>query len=105
MSTTWDDASKCPSGDGYAGVIESRKSFEGGQIVSLQCPATRCEFNVAGWIVQIRPDNTIPDRVTANERRASNGPRAKINQAAAQRARDMLAQQVLEEQKPGKEVR
>jgi hypothetical protein len=58
-----------------------------------------------GWFVQIRPDGTIPDRVSIEDRRKDAGPKPKVNQAAAQRARDMIAQQVADEQKPGSEIR
>jgi hypothetical protein len=103
MPTTWDEANRCPE-DQYTGIVQSRKSYKGGgQIVTLTCPQTRCQYYEDPWIVQVRPDNTVPDRIDPNERRKAN-PRPKINQAAAQQARDILAQQVLAEQRPGYEV-
>jgi hypothetical protein len=56
-----------------------------------------------GWVVQIRPDNTIPDKQEVVER-----PKQFVNTLSAtrkQEIRDALAQQVINEQKPGYEVR
>jgi hypothetical protein len=56
-----------------------------------------------GWIVQIRPDNTIPDKQEVTNRPKQF--RNTMSEAAKQQVRDALAQQVVNEQKPGYEIR
>jgi hypothetical protein len=104
MSSTWDEASKCPRDGGYTGIVVSRKPVRGGgQLVTLECPETNCEFNATGWIVQIRPDNTIPDKLDLSTRETQY--KNTMTETQKQTVRDALARQVELEQKPGYEVR
>ena len=107
MTTTWDEASKCPRDGAFTGIVRERRRLEGSlsPIVTLVCPETNCPYNADPWIVQIRPDGTIPDAPSAEERRAARGPRMKTSETQAQKVRDMLAEQAANETKPGYEVR
>ena len=65
MTTSWEDARRCPECE-EAGQELSRKpgtqSMRGSSIVTLECPKEHT------WIVQIRPDGTIPDPVKPEDR-------------------------------------
>ena len=103
MSTSWEEASACPS-DGSPGKVEHRKpAAGGGQVVTLTCNQTRCPYNVDGWVVSIRPDNTIPDKIDPRTREREYAPLF-----AAKERRSMilenLQEQMLREQQPGAEV-
>jgi hypothetical protein len=105
MTTSWDEASRCPRGDGFTGKVESRKALpSGGQMVTLVCPGDNCEYHEMGWVVQIRPDNTIPDKLDVNTRERSFAPTAVSHQRRAQVMR-ALEEQAASEMKPGTEVR
>jgi len=103
MSTTWEEASLCPRDGAFTGKVISQRNVKGeGTIYTLVCPESNCSFHDMGWIVQKRPDGTIPDPQTDRSR-----PRQFKNtmtEAAKQQVRDALAQQVAAEQKPGYEI-
>jgi hypothetical protein len=103
MSTSWDEASQCPD-DQFTGKVINRKPIRGqGTLVTLECPNERCQYHETGWVVQVRPDNTIPDKLDLSTREKQY--RNTMTEAAKQQVRDALAQQVLDEMKPGSEVR
>jgi hypothetical protein len=67
MSASWEEARRCP-GDGSPGEVVSKTPAKRGsglppgtQFVTLQCKNNRCAYNETPYIVQIRPDGTIPD--------------------------------------------
>lgn len=103
MTTSWEEASQCPR-DQFTGKVTGRRPLPGGgQLVTLVCPGDNCEYADTGWLVQIRPDNTIPDK-----READRTPKQFVNtmtETAKQQIRDALAQQVESELKPGTEIR
>jgi hypothetical protein len=64
MTASWDDASRCPRHELKGAEQSSRPMKHGeqrGTLVTLTCPQETCEYYDAGWVVQIRPDGTIPD--------------------------------------------
>jgi hypothetical protein len=72
VSTSFAEASKCPV-DGTTGREVSRTpapkgSTRGSVNVVLECTQTRCRYHDVGWIITIRPDGTIPDPVSRDER-------------------------------------
>jgi len=67
------------------------------------CPEDNCEYSEFGWTVQIRPDNTIPDKQDPKDRPKQF--KNTMTETAKQAVRDALAQQVESEMKPGTEVR
>jgi hypothetical protein len=68
MSTTWEEASKCPRDGAYTGRVVNRKRVPEGQLVTLVCPEDNCMYHEMGWVVTIRPDNTIPDKIDPRTR-------------------------------------
>jgi len=109
VSISWDEASQCPR-DGLTGKVESRRRIPkgaaevGGQLVTLTCPGTNCEYNGIGWTVQLRPDGTIPEPVERGQRERSF-PVLPGSATRAQAVRDALAEQVELEQRGGGEIR
>jgi hypothetical protein len=107
MSTSWDEASQCP-GDGTPGRVVNRRAVPrdqgGGQMVTLECNLTRCEYHEQGWIVQIRPDNTIPDPTPKEQREKNYAPTA-LSHARKRAVLDALEEQFAQEQRPGTEVK
>jgi len=84
--------------------VESRKPAPGGgQLVTLLCNQTRCQYAADGWIVSIRPDNTIPDKIDPRTRERQFGD---MHFSSARRDAIMAAleRQTVNEQKPGAEV-
>jgi hypothetical protein len=103
VSTAWEVANKCPRDGAFTGKVVNRKGAPGGgQLVTLECPETNCEYHDTGWVVQIRPDNTIPDKLDLSQREKQF--KNTLSQTAMQQVRDALAQQVANEMKPGYEV-
>lgn len=103
VSTSWEEASSCPN-DGTTGKVVSRRTVgREGQLVSLECLQTRCEFHTEGWIVQIRADNTIPDKLDIKTRERQFAPTA-MSATRRRAVLDALEEQVSREVKPGAEV-
>jgi len=101
MSTTWDQASKCPRDGAFTGKVTSRKAVKGGQLVTLECPEDNCPYHLDGWIVQVRPDGTIPDAVVPSERERQFAPTS-MSASRRRLVMDALDRQVeLEMQKHG----
>lgn len=104
MSASWDEASKCPRDGAYTGKVIQRKPVRGGgQLVTLVCPEDNCAYHDMGWIVQVRPDGTIPDAVAPSQREKQfiSSP------VAAQRKKailNALEEQVAAEQRTGSEA-
>jgi hypothetical protein len=71
MTATWDEASRCPRHQ-LTGKEESRRPMkggvQGGELITLTCPQDECEYKDVGWIVQVRPDGTIPDAATTHDK-------------------------------------
>jgi hypothetical protein len=104
MVATWDEASRCPR-DGFTGKVMSRKGLGGGgQLVSLVCPGDNCEYHEQGWVVQVRPDNTIPDVTPVEQREKHYAPTSMSNQRRRM-VLDALEEQAASEMRPGTEVR
>ena len=100
MSTTWDEASKCPRDGAYTGIVKTRKTIPGqGQLVELQCPEDHCPFHETGWIVQVRPDGTIPDKAEVREKQF---PKTSSSETRRRAALDLLEEQVQRELRQGK---
>ena len=106
MSSTWAEASKCPR-DGAQGSIESERNgsgaMRGSKMVTVICPNTRCSFHDVGWVVQIRPDNTIPDPQVV-EQRPQQFRFGASERIKARAIRDQLESQVARETKAGTEI-
>lgn len=103
MSTSWDEASSCPN-DGSPGKVEHRRPQPGGgQLVTLTCNQTRCQYHKDGWVVQIRPDNTIPDKIDPRTREKA-APAYHFSNTRRDNILAALEQQTRAEQKPGTEV-
>jgi hypothetical protein len=103
MTTPWDEASRCPRDGAFTGKVTQRKPFEGGQLVTLVCPEDNCEYHEMGWVVQLRPDGTIPDKLDVHNREKS----FVLSPTAAQTKRrvlEALEEQAAAEQRPGTEV-
>jgi len=107
MASSWEDARRCPSDESPGEIVGRRPASResgaapGSQLVTLQCKNTRCAYHETPWVVQINPDNTIPDPITDREKFFPKLP-------GGQRARDvvdMLTRQVERETKPGGEIR
>ena len=104
MSTTWEEASRCPRDGQYQGKVVNRKTIHGGgQLLTLQCPEDNCSFHEDGWIVQTRPDGTIPDKMDPRDR-DKRFYKTSMSSARKQMVTDALARQVELEQRPGSEV-
>jgi len=107
MSSSWAEASKCPR-DGSQGAIASERAgtgqLRGSKLITLICPETRCGFHEDGWVVQIRPDNTIPDPQAprTREKQFYFGANERIK---ARRIREQLDAQVERETQAGTEVK
>jgi hypothetical protein len=102
MSTTWDEASRCPRHE-LTGIEQSSKPMkggvQGGQLITLTCPQEECEYYDVGWIVQIRPDGTIPDAATSHDKSFEAMPGWR-----AERGRDIvqnLQEELRLSQRPG----
>lgn len=104
MSTTWEEASACPD-DGSPGKVAGRKAIPGGgQSVTLTCNLTRCQYHEDGWVVSIRPDNTIPDKIDPRTREKV-APTIFMTNTRRDEAIAALERQVAKEMGPGGEVR
>jgi hypothetical protein len=105
MATTWDEASKCPRDGQFTGkVIQRRNLREGGQLITLECPEDNCEYSTTGWVVQTRPDGSIPDPIDPNTRDKNYAPTSMSHQRRRM-VLDALEEQAAAEQRPGTEVR
>ena len=103
MSTTWEEASACPA-DGSPGKVANRKAQPGGgQLVTLTCNQTRCQYHADGWIVQVRPDNTIPDKIDPRTRERLPAP--SMSNTRRDEVLAALERQSVKETRPGSEVR
>jgi len=105
VSTSWDEASRCPRDGQYQGkVVKRAPQREGGQLITLECPETNCEYHTSGWIVQTRADGSIPDKIDprTRERRFAPTPMAHARRRAVL---DALEEQVASEQRAGSEVK
>jgi len=103
MSTTWEEASACPD-DGTPGKVASRKPVPGGgQVVTVTCNQTRCQYHRDGWLVSIRPDNTIPDKIDPRTRENVMPALITTNTRRDQILAELEAQ-TRNEQKPGFEI-
>lgn len=102
MSTSWDEASKCPA-DGSTGRVVNRRREGRSQLVTLACTNTRCAYHEDGWVVQIRPDNTIPDPIDPNTREKRFAPTSMAH-ARRRMVLDALEEQIASETSPGGEV-
>jgi hypothetical protein len=110
VSTSWDEAAKCPE-DGSTGKVTGERALPrsegGGKLVTLACLLNRCTYSEEsgmGWAVQVRADNTIPDKVDPATREKYL-PKASMPESRKQVIRDALAQQVEDEMKAGTEIR
>jgi hypothetical protein len=83
--------------------VKRQSAKGGGQLVTLECQQTRCSFHNLGWVVTIRPDNTIPDKIDPRTRE-SNIPKMRLSQERQTKILEGLAAQVATEQSPGGEV-
>jgi hypothetical protein len=104
MSSTWEEASKCPRDGAYTGKVINRRRIPEGQLVTLECPEDNCPYHTDGWIVQLRPDGSIPDPTPAEQREKRFAPTS----SSSTRKRlvlDALEEQIALEQKAGGEVR
>lgn len=102
MTSSWEDASRCPA-DQSPGKEQGKRPFNGGQLITLTCQNTRCEYNDTGWVVQIRPDGTIPEPTTERDKFFP-----KLAGWQKERARDRiqnLEDQLKHEMLPGGEIR
>jgi hypothetical protein len=62
MSTTLEEASKCPRCDNFGDVGPRRPTAKPGyDCIVITCKTELCPWYDTGWIVQINPDGTIPD--------------------------------------------
>lgn len=106
MTTSWDEASKCPRDGAYTGQVVMRKALKGGQgqLLTLICPETNCPYNKDGWIVQLMPDGTIPNP-TPPEQRERIIPKMHFSRERQSRVLDELAAQAEQETRAGAEVR
>lgn len=63
MSTTWEEARKCPkcqlSGEPQGGPRPSLR--EGVKILNVFCKNEQCTWFGTSWLVQINEDGSIPD--------------------------------------------
>lgn len=104
LSSTWEEASSCPE-DGTPGKVQNRRPAPGGgQTVTLICNMTRCPYHSDGWVVSIRPDNTIPDKIDPRTRDKEFTP-LQFSNTRRDNVLAALGQQLTNEQKPGAEVR
>lgn len=60
---TLEEATRCPKCDEPGAKTETRPADRGGKIYTYECRNERCRwFGDGGWIVQVNPDGTIPER-------------------------------------------
>lgn len=71
--------------------------------MTLVCNQTRCPYHEDGWVVQIRPDNTIPDRIDTRTREKEYTPLYAFNERRSALLGN-LQEQLEREQRPGAEV-
>lgn len=106
MTIPWDEASRCPR-DGTQGKIVFERAAKdalghvNGVLKTLECGLESCEYSKTGWLVQVRPDGTIPDPPEKRDKFFQS----RISEANKQAIRDMLAAQAEAELRPGAEVR
>lgn len=74
MSTTWEEASSCPRDGAFTGQVVKRKATQEGQLVTLICPEDNCSYHVDGWVVLIRHDGSIPDKIDPRTREKQFAP-------------------------------
>ena len=103
MTATWDEASACPADETPGKVMRRQPQQGGGQLVTLTCNQTRCPYHTDGWVVQVRPDNTIPDKIDPRTREKQFTP-LQFNSMRREATLAALAEQARSEQRPGYEV-
>jgi hypothetical protein len=103
VSTTWDEASKCPEDESTGKVVSRKQQGRAGQLVTLECQLTRCQYHDMGWVILVRPDGTIPDKVEPSQREKTDFDAVLYRQRRA-RYIEALERQASEETKPGAEV-
>ena len=102
MSSSWDDARRC-STHKMAGKELSRTvggrgtSLAGSKIITLECPESGCPIGT--WIVQVRPDGTIPEPTTERDKQYPAIPNWR--RAAGQNMIENIQEQVAREQAAG----
>ena|SRR5687767_9371899 len=64
MTTSWDEASRCPKCETAGEVVDERKAPTPGKLVTLTCPNKRCRWFGTNFQVKVNPDGTIPDPIT-----------------------------------------
>jgi hypothetical protein len=69
MSASWDEARRCDvHGDPgkETGRVYGQGTARGSKFVTLECARKDCPIGT--WIVQIRPDGSIPDKTTERDK-------------------------------------
>lgn len=72
MSASWEDARRCYECK-MVGAEKGRSAgrtgvMRGSTIITLECKNSRCSNNNTPWIVQIRPDGSIPEPTLDREK-------------------------------------
>lgn len=90
-TASWEEASRCPKCDNQGvKVAEIRLDRHQGKSITLECQHELCRWYKQRWIVQVKPDGSIP--VRNNQRGESAFPKLRESSELAQQARDALAQ-------------
>jgi len=97
--TTFDEARRCPSCAelGQPAGIRPTENRRQGKLHIFKCQNERCEKFDRDWVVQVRPDGTIPDPILNREKsfpQERGVARARIERA--REALDRLNQQSLD---------
>lgn len=68
--TTFDEARRCPECNelGQPAGVRAMENRRQGQLHVFKCQNERCKKHDRDWIVQVRPDGTIPEPTTNREK-------------------------------------
>jgi len=68
MSSSWEDARRCPKSGDPGEVTKTEHQRGGGRVVTLTCRNERCKWYNTSWLVEFRADGSIPDPDTSRSR-------------------------------------
>lgn len=98
--TTLDAARRCPRCEQPGVEAKRRSQRNGGMRYEFECKNERCRwYNQPGWVVDVRPDGSIPD---------PDRPRSKMFPQMpdfTDRIRESVDNQLARELEPGTEVK
>lgn len=62
MSTSWEDANRCPTCNQSGKEVSKRPAPDyNGSLITLACQSSLCPDTSMLWYVQVRADGSIPD--------------------------------------------